>query len=328
LQSAPQSGVQRPDRACAAPPEAARGTRAAGHLRLPQHCARPALRTREADALQRMLRARGLVSVCEEARCPNRSECWSQGHVTFMLLGSVCTRACRFCAVATGRPAAAPDPQEPLRVADAVAQLAVRHVVLTSVNRDDLPDGGAQQFAATLRAIRSRRPELTTEVLTPDFQGDCAAVASVCAAAPDVYNHNVETVPRLYRRVRPGASFERSLRVLAEARRLRPAAVVKSGFMLGLGETREEVVALLGALRGAGVDSVTIGQYLRPSLDHLPVTRYWEPAEFDALAAEARALGIPQVASAALVRSSYNAERTFEQIRAARAADSRRVVAE
>jgi lipoyl synthase len=316
LQSASQSGVQRSDGARTAAPAPARAGVA---LRLPEHCTRPAARSREADALQRLLRRSGLVSVCEEARCPNRGGCWAQGHVTFMLLGSVCTRACRFCAVATGLPPAPPDAAEPARIAHAVALLSLRHVVLTSVNRDELPDGGAAHFAATLRAIRAACPQVTTEVLTPDFQGKLDAVAQVCAAAPDVYNHNVETVPRLYRRVRPGASFSRSLRVLAQARRLGPDTVLKSGFMVGLGESREEVAALLGALREAGVESVTVGQYLRPSLAHLPVERYWALEEFEAVALQAHAQGFAQVASAPLVRSSYNAAETFAAIRAARA---------
>jgi lipoic acid synthetase len=186
---------------------------------------------------------------------------------------------------------------------------------LTSVNRDDLPDGGAAQFADTIRAIRALRPQASVEVLTPDFQGDLEAVARVCDAAPDVYNHNVETVPRLYRRVRPGASFARSRAVLAHAKRLRPGAWVKSGFMLGLGETREECLALLVALRESGVDVVTIGQYLRPSRQHLPVERFVSPEEFDALAREGRALGFAQVASGPLVRSSYHAREGFEAIR-------------
>jgi lipoic acid synthetase len=301
-------------------PEASEEPLRAYPPRLPRHCVRLASRTPQSDALQRELRASQLLSVCEEARCPNRGECWSKGHVTFLLLGRVCTRACRFCAVATGLPASAPDPREPRRVARIAARLALTHVVLTSVNRDDLPDGGAGQFAATLRALRAECQETSTEVLTPDFQGDRGAVASVCEAAPDVFNHNVETVPRLYRSARPGASLERSLDVLAEAKRLRPDALVKSGFMLGLGERREEVSELLGALRASGVDSVTIGQYLRPSLAHLPVARYWEPGEFEALADEARALGFRQVASGPLVRSSFNAGRAFEALRAGRRA--------
>ncbi len=292
-----------------------RGASAFRHRRLPPHCIRPPRRVPEVAEIRRMLRGRRLHSVCEEARCPNLSECWSRRAVTFMLLGDVCTRACRFCAVATGRPAVGPDPLEPAHVARAAAELGLRHVVLTSVNRDDLADGGAGQFAATLAAIRARRPEATVEVLTPDFRGDLAAVASVCAQAPDVYNHNVETVPRLYRRVRAGARFARSLAVLAEARRLMPGGLVKSGLMVGLGERFEEVVDVLRALRTAGVDTLTIGQYLRPTRHHLEVERYWEPQEFDALAERGRALGFLHVASGPLIRSSYNAEEVIEQSR-------------
>jgi lipoic acid synthetase len=200
-------------------------------------------------------------------------------------------------------------------VARVAAGLGLSHVVLTSVNRDDLADGGASQFVATIRAIRELCPQASVEVLTPDFQGDLGAVARVCEAGPDVYNHNVETVPRLYRRVRPGASIERSRAVLAHAKQLRPAAVVKSGFMVGLGESFQEAVSLLAMLRETGVDFVTIGQYLRPSLQHLPVECYWHPEEFDALAREGRALGFLQVASGPLVRSSYHAQTSFETIR-------------
>jgi lipoic acid synthetase len=324
LQRAHQNSARAPQRARPEPPEEPPRARAASPPRLPRHCIRPASRTLRADALQRVLRASRLASVCEEARCPNRGECWSKGHVTFMLLGRVCTRACRFCAVETGLPASPPDPEEPLRVARSVARLALTHVMLTSVNRDDLPDGGAGQFAATLRAIRTEREETSTEVLTPDFRGDLGAVATVCDAAPEVFNHNVETVPRLYRSARPGASFRRSLAVLSEAKRLRPDALVKSGFMLGLGERREEVSELLCVLRATGVDSVTIGQYLRPSLAHLPVVRYWKPNEFDELSDEARALGFRQVASGPLVRSSFNAVRAFEELRVGRRSASER----
>ncbi|HET6303969.1 MAG TPA: lipoyl synthase [Myxococcota bacterium] len=299
--------------------ETARGELAARPGRLPAHCARPPRRSPEVAEIQKLLRRGGLHSVCEEARCPNRGECWSKRHVTFMLLGEVCTRACRFCAVATGRPSAPPDPDEPRRVAQAARSLGLEHVVLTSVNRDDLADGGAAQFAASVRAIRASRPSTTVEVLTPDFQGDPGAVASVCDAAPDVYNHNVETVPRLYRRVRPGARFERSLAVLAEAKRRLPGGVVKSGLMLGLGETRGEVDEALARLRSAGVDAVTLGQYLRPTREHLPVERYLEPAEFDQLAEAGRRLGFAHVASGPLVRSSYNAEETLAAARRARA---------
>lgn len=288
------------------------------HLRLPPHCVRTLARTPALREFERRLRRSRLHSVCEEARCPNRSECWSRRHVTFLLLGDVCTRACPFCAIATGRPRLGPDPEEPDRVARLAEELELAHVVLTSVNRDDLADGGAAHFAASVRAIRARRPQATVEVLTPDFRGDLDAVAAVCEAAPHVYNHNVETIPRLYRRVRPGAVFERSLAVLTEAKRQRPESVVKSGLMVGLGEGFDEVVEMLGALRSAGVDALTIGQYLRPTRHHLPVERYWDPREFDALATSARALGFPHVASGPLIRSSYNAEETYAAARASR----------
>ena len=298
------------------------GASAFTHRRLPSHCVRPQARTPEIAGIERMLRARRLHSVCEEARCPNRSECWTAGHVTFMLLGSVCTRACRFCAVETGLPANAPDPAEPEQVARAAADLSLSHVVLTSVDRDDLSDGGAGQFAATVQALREARAETTVEVLTPDFQGDRSSVETVCDARPDVYNHNVETVPRLYRTVRPGARFERSLDVLSSARSARPGAVVKSGLMLGLGESEGEVVEVLEALLGAGVDSVTMGQYLRPTRHHLPVDRYWEPEEFETLAGAARDLGFSHVASGPLVRSSYHAGDAYAQMRGARLSET------
>jgi len=285
------------------------------HRRLPPHCLRTPTRSPAVPELERLLRGLDLHTVCEEARCPNRGDCWARGHVTFMLLGAVCTRACRFCAVATGRPRGGPDPAEPARVASAVAALGLQHVVLTSVNRDDLQDGGAGHFAAVVRAIHLQSRTATVEVLTPDFQGSLVSVESVCAAEPDVYNHNIETVPRLYRRVRPGAWFERSLAVLAHAKQLRPQAIVKSGLMVGLGETREEVLEVLRALRRAGVDSVTIGQYLRPSRLHVPVERYWDPEEFDLLEAEGRAIGFLHVASGPLIRSSYNAEETLRRAR-------------
>jgi lipoic acid synthetase len=238
-----------------------------------------------------------------------------------MLLGDVCTRACRFCAVASGGPLP-PDAAEPGRVARATAELSLSHVVLTSVTRDDLGDGGSAQFARTIVAIRESGAAATVEVLTPDFRGDLSAVSIVCEAEPDVYNHNVETVPRLYPRVRPGADFERSLEVLAEAKRLRPSSVVKSGLMVGLGEEKGEVVEVLRALRGAGVDSATIGQYLRPSRAHLEVERYWEPREFQEVAAEGRALGLRHVASGPLVRSSYHAGEILGAIQRDRAARS------
>ncbi len=268
------------------------------------------------------MRGRGLHTVCEQARCPNRPECWARRTVTFMLLGDVCTRACRFCAVATGKPSP-PDPAEPGRVAAAVAELSLSHVVLTSATRDDLPDGGSQQFARTVLAIREARAAATVEVLTSDLGGDLSLVSTVCGAAPDVFSHNVETVPRLYRRVRPGADFRRSLAVLAEARRLRPASIVKSGLMVGLGETIDEVIEVLRVRRSVGVDTATVGQYLRPSRGHLEVERYWDPSEFQEIADHGRALGLSYVASGPLVRSSYNAGEILDAIRRDREALAR-----
>jgi len=288
--------------------EIAEGPEPLVHERLPSHCIRVLRPNAQLRAVERRLRHLKLHSVCEEARCPNRGECWERGAITFMLMGEVCTRSCRFCAVATGKPAQPPDPAEPERVARLAAELGRKHVVLTSVNRDDLADGGASHFAEAVSALRKFCPGATVEVLTPDFRGDVEAVARVCDAQPDVFNHNIETVPRLYRRVRPGARFERSLDVLEAAKRLRREAVVKSGLMVGLGETFEEVVALLRTLRDRGVDAVTIGQYLRPSRQHLPIERYWKPEEFEFLAEAGAQLGFADVASGPLIRSSYHAE--------------------
>jgi len=284
--------------------------------RLPAHCRSDARPTPAVHALQRELRERGLHSVCEEARCPNRNKCFTSGTATFMLLGSVCTRTCRFCNVATGRPDPV-DLLEPGRVAGAARDLGLQHVVVTSVNRDDLPpdDQGSLQFARTIAALRAAAPSVTVEVLTPDFQGCAAAIDRVVDAAPDVYNHNVETVPRLYRSVRPGARYERSLELLARVRERGPEIWTKSGLMLGLGETRDEVLDVLRDLRRAGVDCLTLGQYLRPTLRHLEVARYLDPAEFDELRGEAEALGFAHVASGPLVRSSFHAEAAFELLR-------------
>ena len=260
-----------------------------------------------------MLRRRKLHSVCEEARCPNLSHCFGRGTVTFMLLGDICTRACRFCNVATGRGAPV-DSHEPGRVAEAVAELGLSHVVLTSVNRDDLPDQGSLQFARAVAAVRSASPGATIEVLTPDFRGDTDAMDRVVDAGPDVYNHNMETVPRLYRHVRPGARFSRSLGLLSHIKARRSKLLTKSGLMLGLGETREEVVEVLRALREARVDALTLGQYLRPSLRHLPVERYLDPAEFGDLRREAEAMGFLHVASGPLVRSSFHADTALDTL--------------
>ena len=252
------------------------------------------------------VREMGLHTVCQEARCPNIGECWGHKTATFMLLGDTCTRNCGFCAVTHGRPLAV-DPGEPLRVASAVARLGLGHVVVTSVNRDDLPDGGAAHFAGTARAIKRLQPACRVEVLVPDFQGNLASVAEVVASPIDVFNHNLETVPRLYRRVRAGARYARSLAVLDAARRGRDGLLTKTGLMLGLGETQEELASVFRDLRSIGCDILTLGQYLRPSGEHLPVERYVPPEEFTALGAEALALGFRHVEAGPLVRSSYHA---------------------
>lgn len=249
-----------------------------------------------------------LHTVCEEARCPNVGECWGHRTATFMLLGGICTRKCGFCAVAHGRPEPV-DPSEPVRVAEAVLRLGLRHVVVTSVDRDDLPDGGAGHFVRTAEAIKARVPACRVEVLVPDFRPDPTAVDAVADAPIDILNHNVETVPRLYRQVRPGARYERSLALLERAKRRRPALRTKTGLMLGLGETADELRSVLRDLAGIGCDILTLGQYLQPSPGHLPVVRYVEPAEFEAWRHEALALGFRHVESGPLVRSSYHAWR-------------------
>jgi lipoyl synthase len=258
--------------------------------------------------VRRVLETGRLHTVCESARCPNGNECWNAGTATFLILGTACTRGCRFCAVASGPPAP-PDPGEPSRVADAAARLGLRHVVVTSVTRDDLPDGGAGAFAATIGAIRARAPGATVEVLVPDFAGDPDALAVVLAARPDVLNHNVETAARLYPCVRPGADYRRSLALLRRAGEAGLRA--KSGFMVGLGESPGEVVGLLHDLREAGCAHVTIGQYLQPTRAALPVQRYYAESEFDGFAARARALGFARVDAGPRVRSSYHAERAL-----------------
>jgi lipoic acid synthetase len=261
----------------------------------------------ELERVQQIVREEKLHTVCSSASCPNLSECWSRGTATFMIGGNDCTRRCGFCDVATGRPEAL-DPFEPARVAKAVEQLGLRFAVVTCVARDDLADGGASQMAATVRAIRRRMPGTGVEVLISDYQGDEAALRAVLDANPDVLNHNLETVARLQRRVRPAASYERSLGVLRRAGELRPDIPTKSGLILGMGERDDEIRQALADLRAAGVSLLTMGQYLRPSADHLPVDRYLSPAEFDAFAAHARALGFREVAAGPLVRSSYHAE--------------------
>jgi lipoic acid synthetase len=263
--------------------------------------------------LKGMLRELDLHTVCEEAHCPNVGECWEHGTATFMILGDVCTRNCPYCAVAHGRPPVF-DPGEAVRVADAVARLGLQHAVITSVDRDDLPDFGAGAFAETIRSIRARRPECSIEVLVPDFQGDAAAIRTVLAARPDVYNHNTETVPRLYKRARPGGRYARVLDLFALAKREAPTVPTKSGLILGMGETIEEVLAVMRDLRAVHVDILTLGQYLRPSAAHLPLDRYYTPDEFGRLRADGLAMGFRHVESGPLVRSSYHA---WEQVQAA-----------
>ncbi|HZP25419.1 MAG TPA: lipoyl synthase [Dehalococcoidia bacterium] len=264
--------------------------------------------------LKRIVREGGLHTVCEEARCPNIGECWDAGTATFMILGDTCTRACAFCAVTSGHPGAL-DTGEPLRVALAVRRLQLAHAVITSVNRDDQPDGGAAIFAETIRQVRRLSPATSIEVLIPDFEGNWDALATVMAAGPDLLNHNTETVPRLYARVRPKARYERSLELLRRARALRPDTPTKSGLMLGLGETRDELLEVFADLVANGVAILTLGQYLQPTRHHLPVQRYYHPDEFSELADAARSLGFRHVEAGPLVRSSYHAERQLVSLR-------------
>ena len=271
--------------------------------------------------LKQLMRSKSLHTVCEEARCPNMGECWANRTATFMILGSVCTRSCGFCAVATGRPMAL-DWEEPRRVAEAVTQMGLNHVVVTSVDRDELHDGGATLFAATIRWIRRLNPSCAVEVLTPDFKGSRDALKVVMDARPDVFNHNVETVPRLYRRVRPQAVYERSLDVLAWAKEMRPEKPTKTGFMLGLGETHNEIVETMRDIKARDVDILTIGQYLRPSPQHLPIERYAPPDEFREYARIGREMGFRNVYSGPLVRSSYHAWDQVKQLDGAASADS------
>jgi lipoic acid synthetase len=258
------------------------------------------------ERLKGLMRGLELHTVCEEAHCPNLGECWSRGTATFMILGDVCTRACGFCAVKTGMPGTPPDPDEPRRVGEAVARMGLRHAVVTSVNRDDWPDGGAAIFADTIAAIRARVDGCAVEVLIPDFKGRWDALQVVLDARPDILNHNVETVPRLYRTVRAGASFPRSLELLRRSKQ--QGMLTKSGIMVGLGEEWPETLETIRAIRASGTDILTVGQYLRPSPQHLPVGRYYAPQEFDELGDFARGLGYAHVESGPLVRSSYHAE--------------------
>ena len=286
--------------------------------RLPEWLRRPIGNASDLERVQGVVKQNRLHTICEEGRCPNRGECYAAGTATFLLGGSICTRSCAFCQVEKGQAPMPVDAVEAERVADAVAAMQLRYVVLTAVARDDLSDHGASLFTATMAAIRARNPLIAIEVLTPDFWGGCADVTqalkaqrqrlqTVLTAEPVCFNHNLETVQRLQGQVRRGATFERSLGLLAAARELAPSIPTKSGLMLGLGEEREEVIATLKALRAVDCQRITLGQYLRPSLAHLPVARYWTPAEFEDLADVARDLGFAQVRSGPLVRSSYHA---------------------
>ncbi|MCP4035553.1 MAG: lipoyl synthase [bacterium] len=272
-----------------------------------------ALRTRE------IVRRKQLHTVCEEAACPNLGECWAKRHSTVMILGDVCTRACAFCNVKTGRPGRV-DPDEPRHLAEAARELGLRHVVITSVDRDDLPDGGASQFVDSIVALRESSPDSTIEVLTPDFRNKPGAVEAVTRARPDVYNHNLETVPDLYRRIRPGANYRHSLELLARAKQLEPEIFTKSGIMLGLGEAQDEVESVMDDMREAEVDFITIGQYLRPTPRHVKVERYWTPDEFAALSQTAQDKGFLMVACSPMTRSSYHADSDFETLRTNRLA--------
>ncbi len=263
--------------------------------------------------LKQLLRELELHTVCEEAHCPNVGECWEHGTATFMVLGDVCTRNCAYCAVSHGRPPSY-DIEEPSRVAAAIAEMQLQHAVITSVDRDDLPDFGAYIFAETIRQIRRRRPECSIEVLVPDFQGNETSIRTVLDAGPDIYNHNTETVPRLYKRARPGGRYARVLNIFRAAKRIAPHIPTKTGIILGMGETYEEVLQTMRDVRATDVDILTLGQYLRPSEAHIPLDRYYTPAEFRALYVEGMAMGFRHVESGPLVRSSYHA---WEQVQAA-----------
>ncbi|GAV20040.1 lipoyl synthase [Mariprofundus micogutta] len=271
--------------------------------------------SREYKDIAEMMRELKLNTVCEEASCPNIGGCWKQGSATFMILGRVCTRTCAFCDVETGRPDPV-DMDEPVNLATAVAKIGLKHVVITSVDRDDLKDGGAGHYASVITELKKRQPDVTVEILTPDFQRKPAScLETVIAAKPDIFNHNLETVPRLYRSVRPGARYYTSLRLLQRAKELDPNVVTKSGIMLGLGEERDEVLQVLDDMREANIDILTMGQYLRPSAKHHPVMKYWSPEEFDELKYLAEKKGFGMVASGPLVRSSFHADEVFQALK-------------
>jgi lipoic acid synthetase len=274
--------------------------------RLPDWLKRPLPKGNENFFTNNLVHELGLETVCESARCPNRPECWSRRTATFMIMGNLCTRPCGFCSVPRGTPDAL-EADEPARVAEAAKRLGLKHVVITSVTRDDLPDGGAEHFYQCVLAVRARTGAVV-EVLTPDFLGDTAAIDRVIEAQPEVFNHNTETVPRFYKKVRGRAEYHRSLDLLARVKTKAPHLITKTGLMLGLGETREELLEVLADLRSVGCDMLTLGQYLTPTLKHIPVARYLPPSEFDELAVLARSLGFTNVASGPFVRSSYHAD--------------------
>ena len=270
--------------------------------------------TGEYTNLKRLMRTKTLHTVCEEAHCPNMGECWGKGTATFIILGYICTRSCSYCAVITGMPQGL-DEEEPRRVAEAVGAMGLKHAVITSVNRDDLPDGGAGIFAATIRSIREVTPECSVEVLTPDFKGDLNAVTTVVRARPEVFSHNLETVRRLYRFIRPGGRYERALDVLRHSKELDPTVLTKSGVICGMGETRDELEQAMADLAGVGIEILTLGQYLRPSPKHLPIDRYYTPDEFAELKRIGEhELGFKHVEAGPLVRSSYHAREQVESI--------------
>jgi len=291
-------------------------------LRKPEWIRVKAPVSKEYAVTKSIVREHNLKTVCEEAGCPNIGECWTHRHATMMIMGDTCTRACAFCNVKTGLPNAL-DADEPVNVAKAVAKLGLKHVVITSVDRDDLADGGAEHFAQTINAIRAQSPGTTIEVLTPDFLRKDGALDIVMQARPDVFNHNLETVPRLYLTVRPGARYFASLRLLERAKELVPTGFTKSGLMVGLGESREEIMQVMDDLRAAHVDFLTIGQYLQPTKKHAKLERFWSPEEFKGLEAIAKAKGFLMVSASPLTRSSYHADADFAQMQANRAAQHR-----
>ncbi len=274
-----------------------------------------------------IVRKQKLTTVCEEAGCPNIGECWQQKHATFMILGEVCTRACAFCNVATGKPDEV-DKLEPLRIGVAVKQMGLKHVVITAVDRDDLKDGGADHFAKTIQAIRMKSPGTTVEILPGDYKGNIEDIDHVIAAKPDVFNHNLETVPRLYPTIRPGARYFRSLRLLERVKDVDPTMFTKSGMMVGLGETKEEVMQVMDDMRAARIDFITIGQYLQPTPKHAPVMKWWTPEEFEQLTKIAKAKGFLMVSASPLTRSSHHAGDDFQKLKEARDAKYTAVAAE